>query len=80
MKTLQDARIYAVKTYRTYATAISEGSVQFAGHVSDEQKTQIMKAEIKFAEEVEAGMHDFNFTIRQRIHYFLTGVELPLLP
>lgn len=76
-KDLASARKFAALPSRNYANNIN--SIEFASHVTEETKLKIKAKKLKWAEEVEAGLHDGNFTVAQRMHYYLTGEEIGFL-
>ena len=76
---LQDARIYAAKIYRQLAEEAITANY-YAAHVSKEDRLKIQKDHLRYAEEIENGQHDHNFTIRQRMYYYLTGESVAFLP
>ena len=76
----QQARIYAAKIHRDIAATCFDDDFGFASHVTQEDKQAYKEKEIEQAEEIEAGKHDHNFTVWQRMNYFLTGECPALLP
>ena len=80
MEAIENARIYAAKTSRDYAESILDESTEFPDHITDSKKQEIVINNLKMAEEIEAGKHDHNMTVAQRIHYYMTGDCLPILP
>ena len=76
----QLARNYAAKIDRDIAEHAFDDDFGFASHVTDDDKHEYVKKHIKLAEEIEAGEHDNNFTVWQRMNYFLTGESVPFLP
>ncbi len=78
MTTKHDARIYAAKIHREIADEALTATY-YADHVDLEWRERIKERELQYAEEVEAGKHDHNLTIAQRMHYFLTGESVALL-
>ncbi len=80
MPTKHDARIYAAKINREIAAHVFDDDAGYADHVDDAWKQRIREEQLQHAEEIEAGKHDHNLTIAQRMHYFLTGESVALLP
>lgn len=80
MKTLEQARIYAAKTNRDHAEDVLCGRVPFPAHVTENKKQEISENSLRLAEQIEAGEHDHVFTVAQRIHYYMTGECVQLLP
>ena len=52
----------------------------FASHVTIEMKAKYFADRVEFIRSIRLGKLDHNFTIRQRMHYYLTGEWVPLLP
>ena len=77
---LQAARVYAAQPSRDCADHAFDDDFGFASHVTREDKRRYVEDNLKHAAEVEAGKHDGNFTIWQRMNYFLTGECVPFLP
>lgn len=75
----QDARIYAALVHRAIAAEALTADY-YADHVTMQQRQEIKERELKLAEEIERGEHDHNFTVAQKMHYFLTGECPALLP
>jgi len=75
------ARIYAAQIhYELAEEATAPGNpLGFASHVTEEDKRLYAERERLYGDEVVGGRHDHNFTIWQRIYYFLTGEDVPLL-
>jgi len=80
MKTIQQARICAAKINHSLADHALDEDFGFASHVTESEKKQYAAKERQYAHEIESGKHDNNFTIWQRMNYFLTGECLALLP
>tara|TARA_R110000744_G_scaffold102625_1_gene197189 strand:+ start:319 stop:582 length:264 start_codon:yes stop_codon:yes gene_type:complete len=74
------ARIYAAEYNLRYAKDILRDIVPFAEHVTKEDKQGIYDEQIRQANQVLKGESDHNFTIMQRMYYFLTGECVALLP
>jgi hypothetical protein len=77
---LQAARVYAASFNRDCAKHAFDSDYGFADHVTFEDKQNYVYGNLKYAEEIEAGEHDHNFTVRQRMEYYLTGESVPFLP
>lgn len=50
----------------------------FATHVTTEMKVEYFDRHSKFIDEVRLGLHDSNFTIWQRMNYYIAGKCVPL--
>jgi hypothetical protein len=70
---LQEARVYAASFSRNVVAAIDSGKI-----VPNDPQAYRQRL-IDSAERIEAGLSDGNFTVWQRMHYFLTGESVPLL-
>ena len=79
-KTTQQAREYAAKINWDLSAHAFDDDFGFASHVTQSDKQIYADKQKKLAEEIEAGMHDHNFTVWQRMNYFLTGESIPFLP
>ncbi len=75
---LTQARKYAAKPYRSMSLETGRGD--FASHVTDSEIKSIRENHAAIADEIEAGEQDHVFAVAQRIHYFLTGECVALLP
>ena len=76
---LQKAREYASQIHKEMAeSAFDDG--YFAPHISEEYKHSYVEYHLNYAKEIEAGKRDTNFTIWQRMNYFLTDECVPFLP
>ena len=76
---IDEARIEVVKWYEANLLGQREEDC-FASHVSEQMKKEYFDKQEVYIDEVKQGMHDGNFTIRQKLHYYMTGVCVPLLP
>lgn len=74
------ARNYAASVNLRYAISIERGQVEFADHMTREAQLTIAKKERRLAKEIQAGKHDHNFTIWQRMNYNITGESVAFLP
>ena len=70
---IQKAREYASKNLKEGARKIRSGEKKMASHVTKEEKLKIAKRKEDYANEIIAGRHDVNFTVWQRMNYYLTG-------
>lgn len=52
----------------------------YASHVTEDKKEEILQEDLKQAELIRSGKLDHNFTIWQRMQYVLTGECIPFLP
>ena len=77
---LQRAMLYAAEINWKCTSECMDDDFGFADHVTDQDKLNYREKQETYAEEIEAGKHDHNFTIRQRMYYFLTGESVALLP
>lgn len=77
---LEKARQYAAKPFRDCAKHAFDDDFGFADHVTDEDKRKFAAKHNAYADEIEAGQHDHNFTVWQRMKCFLTGECVPFLP
>lgn len=80
MKTIQQARDYAAELNFNMAKDCFDTNYGFASHISYSDKVKYRKDNIQQGLDIEAGKLDHNFTIAQRMHYFLTGDCVALLP
>jgi hypothetical protein len=76
---LQSARDYAAEIPLRSSVNCFKDDFGYADHVTDEQKIQFSKQYKLNAESIKKGEKDHNFTIAQRMHYFLTGECVGLL-
>ncbi len=76
----QLAREYAAKINHSMADHALDADRGFASHVTHQDKIAYQKRQREYANEIEAGKHDHNFTIWQRMNYFLTGESVAFLP
>lgn len=77
---LNEARKYAAKINHKLADHAFDNDFGFASHVTDDDKREYADKQRTFAREIEAGLHDGNFTVWQRMQYYLTGEWVPLFP
>jgi hypothetical protein len=52
----------------------------YASHVTQEEKERYLQERLGYANEVEKGLHNRNFTIWQRVDTMLTGECVAFLP
>lgn len=78
-KTIQSARQYAAQINYELSASAFDDDFGFADHVTNEQKAKYAEDQLIYANEIEQGLHDGNFTIWQRMNYYLTGECVPLL-
>jgi len=76
---MQEARVHAAKIERRCAAECFNPDFGFADHVTQEDKQRYREKQLRMAEEIEAGKHDHNFTIWQRMNTYLTGECVPFL-
>lgn len=80
-KDIQKARVYAASIDRKCAAAaLSPDYVQFADHVTEEDKKRYSENCLAEAEKIENGERDHTFYVWQRMNYYLTGETVPFLP
>ena len=77
---LKAARVYAAKIDRDIAAHAFDPDFGFAAHVTYKDKVIYAANHALHACEIEAGLHDHNFTVWQRMNYYLTGECVPFLP
>ena len=77
---LQEAREYAAESNYKLAHHAHDKDFGFASHITEQDKDDYVEKQTKYAEEIEAGKHDDNFTVWQRMNYYLTGENIPFLP
>ena len=75
---VQAARIYAADNPRKMAEEALTATY-YADHVDMEWRQCIKEEKEQLANEIEKGLHDHNFTIAQRMWYYLTGESVALL-
>jgi len=79
VKSIQDARKYAAQINHECANHALDDDFGFASHVTHNDKLAYAEKQRSYAVAIENGEHDSNFTIMQRMDYFLTGEMKPLL-
>ena len=75
---IQKARQYAAENSRAMAAEALTADY-YADHVDIEWRKRIRDEKNTLADEIEQGLHDHNFTIRQRMYYYLTGESVALM-
>jgi hypothetical protein len=76
--TLNQARKKCADFFLENAKQIREEN-PYAAHVTGEEKELDYNKRVKFSEEIREGKHDGNFTVAQRIHFYMTGNCVPFL-
>ena len=76
---LQSARNYAAELPDRISKECFSETFGFASHVTYEDKVAYSNDNKKNAQAIRAGDCDHNFTIAQRMYYFLTGEDVPLM-
>ena len=51
----------------------------YAAHVTELEKEIDYEKRVQLSEEIREGKHDGNFTVAQRIHFYMTGECVPFL-
>lgn len=77
---IQKAREYAAEIEFRIADEALDPGFGFAPHVTESEKRKYADDARAHAEAIVRGEHDNNFTIWQRMNYYLTGKFVPLLP
>ncbi len=77
---LQAARNYAAKIDDSIADHAFNEDFGFATHVTEEDKQKYVDRHRKLANEIRFGKYDSNFTVWQRMHFFLTEECVPFFP
>lgn len=75
---LQAARNYAAEIPERLSKQCFEKDFGFAPHVTDEMKRKYSDRYLSQAKAIKSGEKDNNFTIAQRMFFFLTGEDAPL--
>ena len=76
---IQSAREYAAgHDARMAVDCLKPGF--YADHITPEQARDYSLDHLRNVADIVAGLRDNNFTIRQRMHYFLTGESVAFLP
>ena len=75
---LTEARRAVAEDWRTMAYDILKEDA-YASHITEVEKLQFYQDELRYADEIERGEHDSNFTIWQRLNTYITGECIALL-
>jgi len=78
-KTIKEARKYAAQINHKLADTCLDDDFGFASHVTHQDKLDYQLKERVHALEIEQGIHDHNFTIWQRMNYYMTGETVAFL-
>ena len=73
------ARKYATQVHLDYIEAIDKNEAGFASHVTEEKIQEIRAQKLNYIQEILDGKHDGNFSVWQRMNYYLTGECVPFL-
>ena len=76
---IQDARSFVADGYFKLAEECFGLGFGFADHVTYEEKLKYARENITLAGEILSGFHDHNFTVKQKMWFFLTGDDTPFL-
>jgi len=76
----QSARDHVAYSYELSALHSLMHGYGYADHVTQDNKITYSNDMKAYAAEIRQGKHDHNFTIAQKMHYFLTGECIALLP
>jgi len=76
---LRRARQHVAQWRRENAKAIRLCG-DYASHVSESEKDSTLQYSLGYADEIESGQHDNNFSVWQRMNTFLTGECIGFLP
>jgi len=76
--TLVQAREKTADFFLENAKQIREEN-PYAEHVTELEKEIDYNKRAKFAEDIRVGKHDGNFTVAQRIHFYMTGESIPFI-
>lgn len=79
-RALQAAREYAAGINNRLAAGAFHPDAGFASHVTDADRLEYVRREVQTVRDILAGKLDHNFTVWQRMNYFLTGESVPFLP
>jgi hypothetical protein len=77
---LQSARLHAANSIRETASHVLDDDYGFAEHVTMQEKIKVQNDYLQWANEIEQGLHDNNFTVKQTMFFYLTGKTLPFFP
>ena len=76
---LANALAIVANDLRKLAYAIKAENA-YASHITEAEKEQFLDNDLAYANEVEKGLHNDNFTIWQRVDTLLTGECVAFLP
>ena len=76
---LKEALAKVANDLREHAQMMRKSNY-YADHITEEDKERFLAKDLEYANEVENGLHNRNFTIWQRVDYMLTGESVPFLP
>lgn len=76
---LSDALAKVADGIRKNAHSMRKGG-DYASHITEADKDELLASNLAYADEVEQGLHNRNFTIWQKVDYICTGISVPLLP
>ena len=78
-KKIQQAREYAAQIEYRLSNECLLPNFGYADHVTEQDKQKYSEKYFRYAQEIEQGIHDNNFTIWQRMNYYLTGESVAFL-
>ncbi len=76
---LANALKIVANDWRELAHAIKAENA-YGSHITEAQKEQFLADGLRYADEIEKGLHNNNFTICQRVDTLLTGECIAFLP
>ena len=53
--------------------AYKERLEPYASHITEERKDELLNKALRYADEIEAGEHNINFTVMQQVTFLITG-------
>jgi len=74
-----EARQKTAEFFRNNSLAIRKKD-SYADHITEEQKENYLKEDLEWADAIERGDQDHNLTVAQRMHYYMTGKTVAILP
>jgi len=72
---VQKARSEVVEDWKQIVRKIRKDD-DYAKHITETEKNELLKKGLKFAGEIACGAHDANFTVWQRIIFKLSGENI----
>lgn len=75
---LNSAREYAASVNQCIADEALTATY-YADHITMQKREEIKRYNLRLAQEIREGKHDNNFTIKQRMYYYLTGKSVPFM-